>query len=240
MGNSVTAISTSPSKEAAAREIGADMFVVSTDPESMKVYLLHTRYITQQRLSLHWTLHTEHMNTLQYSAQNHCTVYSVLYTILYKVQCLDITPQAAAGSCDLILNTVSVNHELSHYIPLLVGICTAPKCITWRLPHLVHISCCAAGHAGHPRHDRGGHERACCQWDPPHVQVPARPLQWQQGLISERLYWSKSLTNIIWCLFSFNSLLMPRRLSITGSVIGGLRETQQCIDFCHKHKIVPR
>ena len=36
MGNTVTAISTSPNKEAAAREIGADNFVVSTDPESMK------------------------------------------------------------------------------------------------------------------------------------------------------------------------------------------------------------
>ena len=41
--------------------------------------------------------------------------------------CMNITLQAAAGSCDLILNTVSVNHELSHYIPLLVGTCTAPK-----------------------------------------------------------------------------------------------------------------
>merc|ERR1719402_2001693 len=36
MGNTVTAISTSPNKEAAAREIGADNFVVSTDSESMK------------------------------------------------------------------------------------------------------------------------------------------------------------------------------------------------------------
>ena len=36
MGNTVTAISTSPNKEAAAREIGADNFVVSTNPESMK------------------------------------------------------------------------------------------------------------------------------------------------------------------------------------------------------------
>ena len=35
MGNKVTAISTSPSKEAAAREIGADNFVVSTSEESM-------------------------------------------------------------------------------------------------------------------------------------------------------------------------------------------------------------
>merc|ERR1712179_659235 len=36
MGNTVTAISTSPNKEAAAKEIGADNFVVSTNPESMK------------------------------------------------------------------------------------------------------------------------------------------------------------------------------------------------------------
>ena len=63
MGNTVTAISTSPGKEAAAREIGADSFVVSTDPESMK---------------------------------------------------------RAAMTCDLILNTVSVNHEAAHYASLLV------------------------------------------------------------------------------------------------------------------------
>ena len=35
MGKTVTAISTSPNKEAAAREIGADNFVVSTNPESI-------------------------------------------------------------------------------------------------------------------------------------------------------------------------------------------------------------
>ena len=35
MGNTVTAISTSPAKEATAREIGADSFVVSTSRESM-------------------------------------------------------------------------------------------------------------------------------------------------------------------------------------------------------------
>ena len=35
MGNIVTAISTSPGKEAAAREIGADNFVVSTSEESI-------------------------------------------------------------------------------------------------------------------------------------------------------------------------------------------------------------
>merc|ERR1719490_263033 len=59
MGNTVTAISTSPNKEAAAREIGADNFVVSTNPESMK---------------------------------------------------------SAAMSLDLILNTVSADHDLSSYL----------------------------------------------------------------------------------------------------------------------------
>ena len=64
MGNTVTAISTSPAKEAAAREIGADSFVVSTSRESMV---------------------------------------------------------AAAGSLDLILNTVSATHDLNTYLPLLVS-----------------------------------------------------------------------------------------------------------------------
>ena len=36
MGNNVTAVSTSPNKEAAAKAIGADNFVVSKDPDSMK------------------------------------------------------------------------------------------------------------------------------------------------------------------------------------------------------------
>jgi hypothetical protein len=31
---------------------------------------------------------------------------------------------AAANSLDLILNTVSANHDLSHYLPLLVGRCS--------------------------------------------------------------------------------------------------------------------
>ena len=64
MGNTVTAISTSPSKEAAAKEIGADNFVVSTDPKSLK---------------------------------------------------------AAAGSLDLIINTVSADHDINIYLPLLVS-----------------------------------------------------------------------------------------------------------------------
>merc|ERR1719219_3304691 len=64
MGNTVTAISTSPNKEAAAKEIGADNFVVSTDPEKMK---------------------------------------------------------AAADSLDLILNTVSADHDLNTYLPLMAA-----------------------------------------------------------------------------------------------------------------------
>ena len=63
MGNTVTAISTSPSKEAAAREIGADKFLVSTDCEKMK---------------------------------------------------------EAAGSLDLIINTISGNHDITTYLSLLV------------------------------------------------------------------------------------------------------------------------
>ena len=31
-----------------------------------------------------------------------------------------------------------------------------------------------------------------------------------------------------------------RKLTIAGSLIGGLPETQACIDFCSKHKIVPK
>ena len=68
MGNTVTAISTSPNKKAAAMEIGADNFVVSTDPNSI--------------------------NT-------------------------------AAGTLDLILNTVSADHDINTYLPLLApkGVC---------------------------------------------------------------------------------------------------------------------
>ena len=63
MGNTVTAISTSPNKKEAAMEIGADNFVVSTSKESM---------------------------------------------------------DAAAGSLDLILNTVSAQFDVNLYLPLLV------------------------------------------------------------------------------------------------------------------------
>ena len=118
MGNTVTAISTSPNKEAAAKEIGADNFVVSTDPENMK---------------------------------------------------------AGADSLDLILNTVSADHNLNTYLPLL-----AAKGV------LVQLGLVLSPH--------------------PVSQLP----------------------------------LMFKKLSIVGSLIGGLPETQDCIDFCHKHNIVPR
>lgn len=117
MGNSVTAISTSPSKEAAAREIGADNFVVSTNPESMN---------------------------------------------------------SATMSLDLILNTVSANHQASTYLPLL-----AKKGVLVQLGLVLE----------------------------PH-QVMQAPL-------------------------------MFKKLSIAGSLIGGLPETQECIDFCAKHNIIP-
>jgi len=118
MGNTVTAISTSPNKEAAAREIGADNFVVSSDPESMK---------------------------------------------------------KAAGSLDLILNTVSADHDLSSYLGLLA-----------RKGVIVQLGLVTSPH--------------------PVAQLP----------------------------------LMFRKISIAGSLIGGLPETQDCIDFCHKHNIVPK
>merc|ERR1719436_255475 len=117
MGNTVTAISTSPNKEAAAREIGADNFLVSTDGESMK---------------------------------------------------------AASMSLDLILNTVSAEHQVSTYLPLL-----AKKGV------LVQLGLVLGAH-----------------------QVNQMPL-------------------------------MFNKLSIAGSLIGGIPETQECIDFCAKHKIIP-
>ena len=77
MGNTVTAISTSPSKEAAAREIGADNFLVSTDSDKMK---------------------------------------------------------EAEGSLDLILNTISGDHDITTYLSLLVR---PPPQLS-----LLNISCC--------------------------------------------------------------------------------------------------
>lgn len=62
MGHDVMVISTSASKEALAKEKGADMFCISTDEESLK---------------------------------------------------------ANANKCDIILNTISANHEAMTYLPLL-------------------------------------------------------------------------------------------------------------------------
>jgi len=62
LGHTVVAISTSPNKEALAKEKGADFFVASADKDSI---------------------------------------------------------MACAGKCDLILNTVSANHDLNVYLPLL-------------------------------------------------------------------------------------------------------------------------
>ena len=118
MGNTVTAISTSPNKEAAAKEIGADHFVVSTNPESLK---------------------------------------------------------AAAGSLDLILNTVSAEHDINTYLPLLAA------------------------------------KGVCCQ-----IGAMLKP---------------HSVSQI---------QLLMKSLSIAGSIIGGMPDTQRVIDFCHEHKIVPK
>ena len=62
LGNDVIAISSSSNKESLTKEKGADKFVCSKDPESMK---------------------------------------------------------SCFGKCDLILNTVSANHDINTYIPLL-------------------------------------------------------------------------------------------------------------------------
>jgi len=115
MGNEVFAISTSPAKEAAARECGADNFIVSTDADSMKT---------------------------------------------------------ADNSLDLILNTVSASHQLNQYIPLLKKDAT-----------LVQLGLVLSDH-----------------------QVQQFPL-------------------------------MMKRISISGSLIGGMPETQECMDFVAAHKI---
>ena len=117
MGNRVVAISTSAAKEAMAKEKGADAFIISKDPESMK---------------------TE------------------------------------AAKLDLILNTVSAPHECSEYLSLLAqgGV-------------IVQL-----GIIGEPQHIN---------------QMP----------------------------------LVVQRKAIAGSVIGGIANTQECFEFCAKHKIFP-
>merc|ERR1711936_172868 len=116
MGNTVTAISTSPSKEAAAREIGADNFVVSTKPDSLN---------------------------------------------------------AAAKSLDLILNTVSADHDLTALIGLLARDGTIVQLGVVRKPHPI------------------------------------------------------------------SQMIFFRRVNLSGSLIGGMRDTQDCIDFCAKKGIQP-
>ena len=117
LGNKVVAISTSANKEKIAKEKGADIFVASKDPESVK---------------------------------------------------------AAGACCDIILNTVSAPHELMTYFPLLKK-------------QGVHV--CLGGVPN------------------PHTfsQMP----------------------------------LMFNRQSVAGSLIGGIAETQEVIDLCHKHNIYP-
>ena len=34
--------------------------------------------------------------------------------------------------------------------------------------------------------------------------------------------------------------LMVSNLSLSGSFIGTIKETQDCMDFCHQHKIIPK
>jgi len=117
LGNEVTAISTSPSKEDKCRELGANNFVISTDPESMK---------------------------------------------------------KGRQSLDLILNTISAPHQCGKYLSLL---------------------------------DRSG---TLVQ-----LGISLEPHNIYQGV------------------------LIGNRLSVSGSLIGGIPETQECIDFCAEKDIKP-
>jgi len=116
MGNTVTAISTSPHKETVAREIGADNFVLSNKPESMAV---------------------------------------------------------AAKSLDLILNTVSADHDLAALIGLLARDGTIVQLGVVRKPHPI------------------------------------------------------------------SQMIFFRRVNLSGSLIGGMRDTQDCINFCAEKGIQP-
>merc|ERR1719184_694358 len=116
MGNTVTAISTSPHKEMVAREIGADNFVLSNKPESMAV---------------------------------------------------------AAKSLDLILNTVSADHDLTALIGLLARDGTIVQLGVVRKPHPI------------------------------------------------------------------SQMIFFRRVNLSGSLIGGMRDTQDCINFCAAKGIQP-
>merc|ERR1712183_1052705 len=116
MGNTVTAISTSPHKETVAREIGADNFVLSNKLESMA---------------------------------------------------------AAAKSLDLVLNTVSADHDLTALIGLLARDGTIVQLGVVRKPHPI------------------------------------------------------------------SQMIFFRRVNLSGSLIGGMRDTQDCIDFCAAKGIQP-
>ena len=118
LGNEVTAISSSPSKETACREMGAKDFILSTD-----------------------------------------------YKELNK----------ASQSLDLILNTISAPHQAGKYLSLLA-----------RNGTLVQLG----------------------------INMDAHNI--------------------------YQSVLMHMRLSLTGSSIGGIRETQECIDLCAEKGIKPR
>ena len=117
LGHKVIAISTSPNKEAMAKEKGATGFVVTKDPDSLA---------------------------------------------------------ANAATMDIIFNTISATHDINAYLPLLKtnGIMVMLGGVT--TPHTVH-------------------------------QMP----------------------------------LMFARKTITGSLIGGIKATQEVIDFCNKHDIYP-
>ena len=117
LGNKVVAISTSNKKEALAKSKGADAFVVSKDPESIKKH---------------------------------------------------------AMNCDIILDTVSAPHDVNLYWPLL---------------NKKGVFVCIGGNTN-----------------------------------------PQTISLVPFMYF---------RQSLTGSIIGGIRETQEVVDLCHKHNIYP-
>jgi len=117
LGHDVVAISSTANKKDAALQKGANHFVVSSDPDSIK---------------------------------------------------------DATGKCDIILNTVSADHDVNVYMPLLGKGGTIVQLGLVKKPHSVH-------------------------------QMP----------------------------------LMFERKSIAGSLIGGIKATQEVVDFCFKHSIYP-
>ena len=75
----------------------------------------------------------------------------------------------------------------------------------------------------------------------------SRSWGWLPGLFPQFLVSYNFPSLHCWLLDSKNNInpqvmqppLMFNKLSIAGSLIGGLVETQECIDFCAKHNIVP-